>query len=106
MAASHMRPTGPDEKPYEPRHSRAEEARDYAERRVKKESRRHRHIAAFIIAAVAVALCVVAVGHGLMKNEGKQPEEQNTTAAEGRRRMRPKIPLKIRQAFPMTAVSS
>ncbi len=82
MAASHMRQTSPDEKPYEPRHSRAEEARGYAERRVKKESRRRRHIAAFIIAAIAVALCVVAAGHGLMKNEGKQPEEQNTTAAE------------------------
>jgi peptidoglycan/xylan/chitin deacetylase (PgdA/CDA1 family) len=82
MAASHMKQTGPDEKPYEPRHSRAEEARGYAERRVKQESRRRRHIAAFIIAAVAVALCVVAAGHGLMKNVGKQPEEQNTTAAE------------------------
>jgi len=82
MAASHMRQTGPDEKPYGPRHSRAEEARGYAERRAKQESRRRRHIAAFIIAAVAVALCVVAAGHGLMKNEGKQPEEQNTTAAE------------------------
>jgi peptidoglycan/xylan/chitin deacetylase (PgdA/CDA1 family) len=77
-----MKQTGPDEKPYEPRHSRAEEARGYAERRVKQESRRRRHIAAFIIAAVAVALCVVAAGHGLMKNVGKQPEEQNTTAAE------------------------